>query len=103
MRSRKERLTVTVDRALLDAGNEAVATGNAESLSAWVNRALSDRVVKERRLAALRGAVGRYEAEFGVITEREMTAQVRADRESAVVVRRSAGKRTGTRKTRGAA
>ena len=103
MTLRKERLTVTVDRDLLDAGNEAVAAGRAASLSAWVNHALADRVAKEQRLAAMQDAVAGYEADFGVITEREMAAQARADRESAVVVRRPTAKRTGARKSRSAA
>jgi hypothetical protein len=103
MTPRKERLTVTVDRALLDAGNEAVAAGRADSLSAWVSRALAERVAKERRLTAMRHAVARYETDFGEISEREMAAQARADRESAVVVRRSATRRGGARRARGAA
>jgi len=103
MTLRKERLTVTVDRDLLVAGNEAVVAGRAASLSAWVSGALADRVATERRLAAMQDAVARYEADFGLITEREMATQARADRETAVVVRRSAAKRAGARKARGAA
>ena len=57
MSARKERLTVTVDPALIEAGNDAVAEGRAESLSAWVNAALAARVATERRLAALADAV----------------------------------------------
>jgi hypothetical protein len=92
MTPRKERLTVTVDPELAEAGNRAVAAGNADSLSAWVNEALSDRVLKDRRLEALALAVSAYEAEFGEITKEEMALQVRLDRERAVVVR---GKRSG--------
>ena len=40
---RKERLTVTVDLALVQAGQDAVAAGRAESVSAWVNLALAER------------------------------------------------------------
>ena len=96
MSNRKERLTVTVDPHLIEAGQEAVAAGRATSLSAWVSAALEEQVVRERRLAALAEAVAAYEAEFGEISEREMRDQARADRASAEVVRR----RT---KTRGAA
>jgi hypothetical protein len=107
MTARKERLTVTVDRTLLDAGHQAVADGRADSLSAWVNVALAERAAKERRLAAMRDAVTRYEAEFGVISDREMAVQTREDRSAAVVVRRSASKQATTRltarKSRGAA
>jgi len=85
--SRKERLTVTVDRALLEAGNDAVAAGRADSLSGWVNLALAERVAKERRLQAMADAVAAYESLFGEITAEEIAAQERADRAAAVVVR----------------
>jgi hypothetical protein len=84
---KKERLTVTVDAAVLAAGNAAVATGRADSLSGWVNTALMERAAKERRLQALSEAVAAYEAEFGVISPEEMAAQARADRASARHVR----------------
>jgi hypothetical protein len=87
MTKRKERLTVTVDKALVRAANAAVAAGRAESLSGWVNLALEERALKERRLAAAAEAVAAYEARFGVITKEEMEAQERADRRSAVVLR----------------
>ncbi len=88
MTQRKERLTVTVDRALVRAGAKAVAAGNADSLSAWVNRAMAERAEKERRLQALAGAVALYEAEFGVISDAELVAQERADVRRAVTRRR---------------
>lgn len=78
---------MTVDRGLLRAATEAVAQGEAESLSGWVNRALADRVVKERRLRALAQAVDSYEAEFGEISPAEIAAQERSDRRTAIVVR----------------
>jgi Arc/MetJ-type ribon-helix-helix transcriptional regulator len=85
--TRRERLTVTVDPALIQAGQDAVAAGRAESVSAWVNLALAERAAKERRLAAMGDAIAAYEAEFGAISAAELSAQVRADRESAIVVR----------------
>jgi Arc/MetJ-type ribon-helix-helix transcriptional regulator len=94
----KERLTVTVDPHLVQAGNDAVAEGRAESLSAWVNLALSERAAKDRRLRALSEAVAAYEADFGVITAEELDAQERADRASARVVR---GHRARVTRTRG--
>ena len=87
----RERLTVTVDPALIQAGQAAVASGHAESVSAWVNLALAERVAKERRLAAMRDAIAAYEAEAGSITAEELSAQVRADRESAIVARGKPG------------
>lgn len=87
MRQRKERLTVTVDRELVEAANQAVAAGQAESLSGWVNSALAERAARDRKLQALTAVVAEYEAEFGTITDEEIVAQERADRESAMVVR----------------
>ena len=87
MSARKERLTVTVDPDLIEAGNDAVAEGRAESLSAWVNAALAERVARERRLAALAQAVAAYEQRFGTISAQELGDQARVDRESAIVLR----------------
>jgi hypothetical protein len=87
MKTGKERLTVTVDRSLVRAANNAVAAGRASSLSGWVNLALTERAAKERRLAALAEVISTYEAEFGVISEAELAAQERADRRSSIVVR----------------
>jgi hypothetical protein len=87
MKSHKERLTVTVDPALVQAGTEAVAAGHAVSLSAWVNLALAERVAKEERLRAMGDAIAAYEAEFGAISAEELAAQGRADRRFARVIR----------------
>jgi hypothetical protein len=101
MTQRKERLTVTVDRALVQAASEAVAAGRAESLSGWVNLALADRAAKERKLRALADAVSLYEAEFGAISQAELIAQERADRRSALVVRGPKKTRTRSRRRTG--
>ena len=87
MIARKERLTVTVDPQLIEAGIQAVADGLAESLSGWVNQALVSRAEHDRKLKALSAAIAQYEAEFGVITAEEMEGQLRLDRENAVVIR----------------
>jgi len=87
MSQRKERITVTVDRDLIQAGSNAVAAGRAESLSGWVNLAMAEQAAKERRLRAMAEAVATYEAQFGVISQAELLAQARADASSAVVVR----------------
>src|SRR5262245_8801078 len=100
MRTRKERMTVTIDPSLLRAASEAVAEGRAESLSAWVNAALVERAAKERRLRALGAAIATYESEFGVITAEELLAQERADRQSARVVRGSTSTQSRTRRGR---
>jgi len=69
MSIRKERITVTVDRALIEAANKAVASGRASSVSTWVNVALAERAAKEQHLRAMAEALAGYEAKFGAITE----------------------------------
>jgi glycerol dehydrogenase-like iron-containing ADH family enzyme len=100
MTSRKQRLTVTVDPALLEAGQRAVAAGQADSVSGWVSAALEDRILRDRKLALLAAAVADYEEEFGEITVEEIAHQQRADREDARVVR--GRRRPATRTTRSA-
>jgi glycerol dehydrogenase-like iron-containing ADH family enzyme len=94
MTQQKGRLTVTVDRTLIAAASSAVAAGRADSLSGWVNLALSERAAKEKRLFALASAVAAFEAEFGVLSSAELAEQERADRRSAVVVRGPAKPKT---------
>jgi hypothetical protein len=98
--ARREKLTVTVDPALIRAGQAAVAAGHAESVSAWVNLALAERAAKERRLEAMRDAIAAYEAEAGEISPEELSAQARADRESALVIRGRASATTRGRRRR---
>ena len=85
--SRKQRLTVTVDPDLVEAGNRAVAAGTARSLSGWVSSALAEQARRDGKLEELRAAITDYEAEFGEITADEIASQRRADREEAVVAR----------------
>lgn len=87
MTSRKKRLTVTVDPALVEAGQRAVAAGQADSVSGWVSAALEDRILRDHKLALLAAAIADYEDEFGEITVEEIARQRRADREDARVVR----------------
>jgi hypothetical protein len=94
MRRTKARVTLTLDRELVEAAGQAVRSGLADSLSGWINQALSEKVARERRLRGLSAAIAAYESEFGRITEAEMDAQRRADRREAVVVR---GRRRGSR------
>ena len=75
------------DPDLIEAGNQAVAVGLAESLSGWVNAALVERAIRDRRLQSLSDAITAYESDHGQITAEEMAAQARHDREKAVVVR----------------
>jgi glycerol dehydrogenase-like iron-containing ADH family enzyme len=87
MTQRKRRLTVTVDAELVEAANRAVASGSADSMSAWVSAALTDRARRDQQLARLGDSIADYEAEFGEITDEEIARQRRADRQHAIVVR----------------
>jgi hypothetical protein len=101
MTTRKQRLTVTVDPELVEAGTRAVSEGRAESLSGWVSSALAEKIRRDQHLAHLRAAIGDYETEFGEITADEIAAQRRVDREVAIVVRgHRPADRTRTRKAR---
>jgi hypothetical protein len=94
MTPRKERLTVTVDPDLIEAGNAAVSAGLADSLSAWVNTALAARAAQDRKLRALAAAVADYESQFGEITDEEIAFQQRTDRATAKIVRGRPGERS---------
>ncbi|MDQ1445164.1 MAG: hypothetical protein QOI20_1628 [Acidimicrobiaceae bacterium] len=87
MTSKKHRLTVTVDPDLVEAGQRAVESGQAQSVSGWVSAALEDKIRRDRKLALLAAAVADYENEFGEISAEEIAAQRRADRQDATVVR----------------
>ena len=51
---------MTVDPDLIEAGNQAVAAGLAESLSGWVNAALVEQATRDRRLQSLSDAISAY-------------------------------------------
>ena len=96
---------MTVDPGLIEAGNQAVAAGLAESLSGWVNAALVVQADRDRQLQSLSDAIADYEADHGQITADEIATQARRDREEAVVVRgsRRTSKAAAGRVGRGAA
>ncbi|MGO9500324.1 MAG: hypothetical protein ACLPUO_01765 [Streptosporangiaceae bacterium] len=98
--SSKRRLSASVDADLVAVAQEAVAHGQAESVSAWVNDALQLKAGHDRRLRALDVFLAAYEAEHGEITEEEMRDAARSARSRAVVVR---GPPEGGRRGRGAA
>jgi len=85
--TRKQRLSASVDSQLLKAGQAAVASGSAESLSAWVNDALGMKADHDRRMKALDEFISTYETEFGPITDHEMNEVSRRFRAGAIVVR----------------
>jgi hypothetical protein len=83
----KARLSATVDADLIAASQAAVAAGEAESVSAWVNDALRLKVEHDRRLRGIDDFIAAFEAEYGEITDEDMDAAYRAARARAVVVR----------------
>ncbi|MGF1597134.1 MAG: YlcI/YnfO family protein [Acidimicrobiales bacterium] len=87
MSARKQRLTVTVDTELFHAAQQAVESGEAESMSGWVSAAIEDKIRRDHKLRLLALAIADFETEFGVITAEEIAAQQRLDREQATVVR----------------
>jgi len=87
----KRRLSATVDAELVEASQAAVAAGRAESVSAWVNDALRQKVELDRRLRALDDFIASYETDHGEITDDDMAAAVRRARERAIVVRGNPG------------
>ena len=90
--SGKERLSASVDAGLVAVAQEAVARGQAESVSAWVNDALRLKADHDRRLGALDDFLAAYEAEHGQVTERRcvtLAAVPGAVRSSCAVTRRS--------------
>jgi Arc/MetJ-type ribon-helix-helix transcriptional regulator len=89
--SAKERLSASVDADLVAVAQEAVAQGQADSVSAWVNEALRLKAAHDRRLRAIDEFVAAFEAEHGEITEAEMSEAARRARGRAVVVRGEPG------------
>lgn len=87
MRRTKQRLTVTVDPELIEAGQRAVKSGEADSISGWVSAALEDKIRHDRKLSLLAAAVADFETEFGGITAEQIAAQRRSDRQDATIVR----------------
>ena|ERR1700722_1045816 len=83
----KARLSATVDADLIEASQAAVAAGEAESVSAWVNDALRLKIEHDRRLRGIDDFIAAYEAEHGEITDQEMDAAYRAAKARAIVVR----------------
>jgi Arc/MetJ-type ribon-helix-helix transcriptional regulator len=83
----KQRLSASVDAELVAVAQEAVAAGQAENVSAWVNDALRLKADHDRRLRAVDEFLAAYEAEHGEITDEEIREAARSARGRAVVVR----------------
>lgn len=82
----KQRLSASVDAELLQSAQAAVKEGRVDSISAWVNDALSLKAEHERRMAALDAFLAAYEAKHGVVTDSEVDEAVRRARGRAVVI-----------------
>ena len=83
-----------MDAELLDAAEEAVGQGRAETVSAWVNSALRLKLEHDERLRALADFVSEYEDEHGPITADEMRDAARRSRARALgsrALRKTAG------------
>ena len=63
----RTRLTVTIDEEVAKAAEEAVASGRARSVSAWVAEAMAERASRERLSDILR----EIRAEMGPATDDE--------------------------------
>jgi hypothetical protein len=87
--SAKQRLSASVDAAVLAAAQTAVADGRATNVSAWVNEALHRQAAHDDRMRALDDFLSAYETEHGIISEDEIRAASRTARARAVVVRGS--------------
>ena len=85
--STKQRLSASVDAELVAVAQEAVAAGQAENVSSWVNDALRLKADHDRRLQAVDEFLAAYEAEHGEITDEEIREAARSARGRAVVVR----------------
>jgi hypothetical protein len=83
----KQRLSASVDAAMLEAAQTAVSDGRAANISAWVNGALHRQAEHDRRMKALDDFLLVYENEHGVITDDEIRLASRRLRSRAVVVR----------------
>lgn len=99
----KQRLSASVDANLLAAAAAAARSGQAPTLSAWVNDALRLKVEHDQRLRALEAFVHAFEREHGEITPKEIESATRRASSRAVVVRSVAAQPVpGGRRRRGA-
>jgi hypothetical protein len=85
----KRRISASVDADVFAKAELAVENGNAPSVSAWVNNAMTNQIAHEQRLAALDRYLDAYEAEFGIITADDIAAATRRTRATAIVIRGS--------------
>src|SRR5256885_967659 len=87
MKASRQRMSVSVDANLARAATLAVKQGEAPTISAWVNDALSLKLEQERRLRALAAFIAGYENRHGAISPDEIARATRQARDRAVPVR----------------
>src|SRR4051794_5354655 len=88
----KQRLSATVDADLLAAAERAAESGEAKTISAWVNDALRLKLEHDLRLQALAAFLRDEEAAHGEITDAEIERTRRKIAKRAIVVRGRATK-----------
>jgi hypothetical protein len=87
MKSRKRRLSASVDADLLATAESAAKRGDVANVSVWVNEAMRLKAQHDRGLAELAAVIADFEAEHGEITEEEMEKAERMVRARAISVR----------------
>jgi hypothetical protein len=80
----KQRLSATIDADLLAAAERAAASGEVDTVSAWVNDAMRLKLAHDQRLRALAAYIEAFEAEHGEISQQDMDAAVREAKRRAV-------------------
>jgi len=93
-RAGKQRMSVTIDADIVAAVDRAVRA-SGESVSAWVNKALRERLEHEARLDALGVALREFEAEHGAMSDEEIAERVRDMRSRAIRVPRTSASKAG--------
>lgn len=83
----KRRLSASLDASLLDAAEQAVRSGAAPSVSAWVSQAFERQIAHDQRMSAMQEFVADFEKEFGEITHQEIAEVTKRTRSKAVIVR----------------
>ena len=83
----KQRVTISVEVALLRRAQAAVQAGVCRSLSEWTGQAMTEQLAKDARLAAMDELIAEFEAEHGPITDEEIAEQRQRDRDASAALR----------------
>ena len=77
-----QRITITLDNALVEAAQQAVSEGRSASVSAYVGESVALRSKHDARLSALSALIADYEQQHGVISDDELAEQEQRDRDT---------------------